>query len=176
VSDRVSQTVLLCEDDPQEQLVRAYLKKCDLPTEPPQFLAKNASRLVHGGNVDWVLQTFPGELEACRKRHVSHANTRLIAVVDADEFTVAQRRGHFVASDTDPTVILIPKRHIETWIRAALGQAVNEVDSYKKPEPKKAEIRTAANQIHGWARDNPNAGTTCVDSLRQALSHWRRIG
>lgn len=53
---------------------------------------------------------------------------------------------------TDPIVVLIPKRHIETWIRAALGEAVNENDGYKKPEPKKHEVRSAANEIYGWAR------------------------
>jgi len=176
VTDRVSKTVLLCEDDPQEQLVRSYLTKCGLNTEPPSFLPRNASRVVRGGNLGWVLREFPKELEACRRRHATHANTLLVVVVDADIYTVAERRGHLnQGSPADPTVVLIPKRHIETWIRAALGQTVNESDSYKSPEPKRSEIRTAANQIHGWARDNPGAGPTCVDSLRVSLPEWRKI-
>ncbi len=103
----------------------------------------------------------------------------LIVVVDADENTVAGRRGHLNQQSQidahDPLVILIPRRHIETWIRAALGDAVNENDSYKKPEPKKSEIRAAGIQIHGWARENPLPGATCVDSLRIALPEWRKI-
>ncbi len=76
----------------------------------------------------------------------------------------------------DPIVLLIPKRHIETWIRAALDEAVNENDSYKNSGPTKTDVRTAANQIHGWARGSPAPGPTCVDSLRVSLPEWRKIG
>lgn len=171
--------VLLCEDDPQEQLVRSYLKKSGLNTEPPGFFPRNASREVHGGNVGWVLREFPRELEACRWRHSRHANTLLIVVIDADDNTVAERRGDLnqrsQMSAADPIAVLIPKRHIETWIRAALGRQVNENDSYKNPEPKKSEIRAAGNEIHGWARNNPIPGPTCVDSLRVSFPEWRKI-
>lgn len=180
MSDRVSRTVLLCEDDPQEQLVRSYLKRCGLNTEPPSFFPRNASREVHGGNVGWVLGQFRNELEACRRRHETHANTMLIVVVDADDNTVAVRRDHLNQLSqmvpTDPIVVLIPKRHIETWIRSALGETVNENDSYKNPELKKSEIREAASEIHGWARANPAPSPTCVNSLRHSLPEWRKIG
>ena len=180
VNERVSTTVLLCEDDLQEQLVRSYLKECGLNTAPPVFLPRNASRAVHGGNVGWVLREFPQELVACRRRHVAHASTLLIVVVDADDNTIAQRRSylaeHSPISSTDPVVVLIPKRHIETWIRAALGQSVNENDSYKRPEPTKPEVRDAAHQVHGWARDNPIPSPTCIESLVVSLPEWRRIG
>jgi len=33
-----------------------------------------------------------------------------------------------------------------------------------------------SHQIHGWARDNPEPGPTCVDSLRASLTQWRKIG
>lgn len=135
---------------------------------------------MHGGNVGWVLREFAKELEACRRRHATHANTMLIVVADADDYSVAERRAHLNASSEiradDPVVVLIPKRHIETWIRAALGEAVNETDDYKKPELKKSAVRQAAGQIHGWARQNPNPGSTCVDSLRTAFPEWRTIG
>jgi hypothetical protein len=172
--------VLLCEDDPQERLVRSYLKRCGLTTEPPYLVPRNASREVHGGNVGWVLREFPKEFEACRRRHATHANTLLIVVVDADHLTVVERRGQLhqatEVSVTDPVVVLIPKRHIETWIRAAIGQTVNETDSYKRPEPKKSEIRRAAEQIHGWAREDPKPGPSCVDSLLASLPEWRKLG
>jgi hypothetical protein len=179
MSDRVSHTVLLCEDDPQEQLVRRYLEKCGHRTGPRDLIPRNASRSVQGGNVGWVLKQFPEELKFCRRRNV-RVRTRLIVVADADNFTVDERRGHLDPdgnlTDADPVMVLIPKRHIETWIRAALGQAVNELDDYKKPELGKSQIRDAASQIHGWARDNPVPAPTCVPSLRQALPEWRKIG
>jgi hypothetical protein len=179
VSDRVSEVILLCEDDEQERLVRAYLKRCGLRTLPPSLRPINASRQVHGGNVTWVLNAFPKELEACRKRHAAHAKTLLIVVVDADDLPVTERRSQLnnpnEVSVSDPVVVLIPKRHVETWIRAANNHVVNEIDDYKKPAPKKEEIREAANQIYGWARDNPKPGPTCVDSLRVSLPEWRKI-
>ena len=157
-----------------------YLKECGLNTEPPMFFPRNASRLVHVENVGWVLREFPQELVACRQRHKANANTLLIVVVDADDYTVEQRRNELhqnnQMSGADPVVILIPKRHIETWIRAALGQMVNENDNYKKPEPKKKEVRQAAGQIHGWVRDNPIPGPTCTESLKVSFPEWRKIG
>jgi hypothetical protein len=115
-------------------------------------------------------------MEACRKRHAAHAKTLLIVIVDADQSTVADRRAQLQTNTGDPVVALIPKRHIETWIRSGLGQAVNEIDSYKNPAPKKADITAAANQIHGWARGNPVPGATCVDSLRASLPGFRTLG
>ena len=137
---------------------------------------RNASRAIYGGNIGWVLRVFPQEMEACRKRHEAHARTLLIVVVDADENSVLQRRAQLKTKAGDPVVVLIPKRHIETWIRSALGDAVNEIDSYKNPAAKKADIKAAAGQIHGWARNNPAPGTTCVDSLRVSLPEFRRLG
>ena len=183
MANRASQTILLCEDDPQERLVRTYLKACGLDTVPPSFVPRNASREVHGGNVDWVRREFPKELRACRHRHAAKAETLLIVVVDADKFEVGERRGHLLAdpadspvASKDPLVILIPRRHIETWIRAATGKKVNETDDYKNPEPAKSEIRAAARTIYDWARDQPKPGPTCVPSLHTSFPEWRRVG
>lgn len=178
MSDRVSETILLCEDDLQEQLVRRYLRRCGFETSPPQLRVRNASRAVHGGNVGWVLREFPLELEACRKRHASRARTKLIVVVDADDLTVAQRLEDFRARGArsdDPLVSLVPRRHVETWIRAARGEPANEVDSYKSPRPSRSEVEEAAHAVYGWARGSPAPGPTCVDSLRQALPEFRKL-
>jgi hypothetical protein len=180
VSDRVSQTILLCEDDAHSSLVIAYLRQCGLNTNPPCVRIRNASREVRGGNIAWVLQEFPKELHACRKRHATHARTLLIVVADADNFSVDDRRSHLESdppvSTADPLVVLIPKRHVETWIRNALGQSVNQDDDYKKPVLKKDEFRVAAKQIYDWARDTPVPGQKVVPSLLQSLPEWRKIG
>lgn len=91
MSERVSHTVLLCEDELQARLVRSYLRRCGVTAEPPYVREKIASRTVHGGNVGWVLTEFPRELHACRQRN-KRARTLLIIVIDADEFEVAQLR------------------------------------------------------------------------------------
>lgn len=180
MSDRVSETILLCEDDPQEQLVRYYLKECRLDTREPLFRSRNASREVAGGNVHWVLREFAKELKVCRKRHKSHAKTLLIVVVDADDFTVEERRRHLSAdppiSEADPLVVLIPRRHIETWIHAAAGVDVDETTDYKTRGLTKSHVRAAARIIRGWAQGSPPPGATCPQSLLASLTEWRRIG
>ena len=37
-------------------------------------------------------------------------------------------------------------------------------------------IRQAAPLLHGWARDQPKPGPTCVPSLQTALPEWRKVG
>jgi len=179
VPDRTSMIILLCEDDLQEQLVVAYLKRCGIETASPVLVRKNPSRTVHGGNVTWVIREFPKEFEAVRKRHESRANTLLIVVVDADNKDVTERArdltdGSLIGNGR-PLLLLIPKRHIETWIRSALGDNVDETSNYKKPPIGKSEVREAAKTIHGWARDVPPAGQSCAPSLRDALPNWRKL-
>ena len=180
MSDRVSQTILLCEDDPQERLVRQYVRKCGLNSDPPIFLVRNSSRATRQGGVTWVLKQFSTELQACRARNASRAKTLLIVVADADEFTVDERRRQLAEREAiggdDPLVILIPRRNIETWIRVAQGNPTNETTDYKGPALNKAEIRAAAYKIWDWARDNPSPGDIGVPSLNASLPNWRRIG
>lgn len=102
----------------------------------------------YGGNVGWVLARFPSELHACRQRH-KKANTLLIVIVDADRLTVDERRrelmervtldGYEAIGTSEPVVVLIPKRHVETWIRVLLGEAVTEEDDCKKSKKLKTE-------------------------------------
>src|SRR4051794_29168919 len=88
---RVSQTILLCEDEAQERLVKAYLKQCGLPYQAPAVRTVVASREKQGGNDSWVLNRFPKELHACRQRQ-KKAQTLLIVMIDADHHTVEDRR------------------------------------------------------------------------------------
>jgi hypothetical protein len=186
MSDRVSQTILLCEDDTQERLTKAYLKKCNLPFGPPYVKAIVASREQQGGNVAWVLNRFPKELHACRQRG-KKAKTLLIVVIDADNHTVENRRRQVLDrmatagleqfGSNEPAVLLVPKRHFETWIRALLGELVTEEQDCKAWEkPEKEALRRAALTLFEWARENATAGPTCVPSLIAALPDWKKIG
>lgn len=183
MSERVSQTFLLCEDDAHAQLVRRYMQKCDLETER-SFIPRIASRAVHGGNVKWVIEEFAKELYACRKRNIL-TKTLLIAVLDADNLEVAERRkqlkdnAEFSGQDSF-LVLLIPRRNVETWIQYALNpsHSLNETDDYKKSSKKldKSQFRAAANQIYDWVHMNPKPDLPDVPSLMESLDMWRRIG
>jgi hypothetical protein len=91
---------------------------------------------LHKGNAkQWLIQQFPRQWHACRQRSLK-ARTLFVVFVDADKETVehttkrlwssARDGGYGDQSDDDPTVLLIPRWHVETWIRALLGQSVTE--------------------------------------------------
>jgi hypothetical protein len=185
MSDRVSQTILLCEDRPQASLVRAYMDRCDLNTKEPFLLPIIASERISGGGVAWVLRELPRQLDACRKRKL-RANSLLVVVADADDFSVDERYRQLnnalradrskELDDSDPVVVLIPKRHIETWIRFGIGQPTNETDDYKFEGLGRTETREAAKSIYGWAHNNPKPNEGVIPSLRAALPGWSKIG
>lgn len=144
-----------------------------------------ASEQAHGGNVHWVLREFPRQFKACRQRS-TRARTLLIVVIDADDKSIDERcrelnntlqlGGLEPLSASEPLAVLIPKRHIETWIRAATAGGANENDDYKKPSPVGEVIRKAAQRINAWARHSPEPDDSCVPSLLRALPQWQRIG
>lgn len=177
MSDRVSQYILLGEDECHERLIRAYLRQIGVSDRMIQPII--ASQIEQGGNIRTVLDRFPDQLRSCRRRT---ARTMLIVMVDADDATPEARRQEFSGgesfTDEDPLVILTPRRHGETWIASATGQVVTEEQDCKRLAglDRKETIRQAARVIHGWARAEPAADSTCVPSLRAALPAWRRIG
>jgi hypothetical protein len=81
-----------------------------------------------------------------------------------------ERRG-----DNEAIVVLIPKRHVETWIRALLGEQVNEEDEYKDPEPTPKQILQAAKTIYDWTRPNAGPGPTSPPSLANSIPEWQKI-
>jgi hypothetical protein len=185
MSDRVSQTILLCEDEAQERMTKAYLKRCGLPHQSPYVKALVASRQQQGGNDAWVLNQFPRQLHACRQRQ-KKAKTLLIVLIDADNHAVGDRRRQLLDRVTsagleeyganEPAVLLIPKRHIETWIRALLGKTVTETEDCKSWNKLEREtLRQAAEVLFAWSRPNATPGSTCVPSLEAALPEWKRI-
>ena len=98
MSERASQIILLCEDELHERLVKAYMKECSLETQEPCMRSLVASRMVQGGNVDWVLREFAGQVHACRQR-LKQAKTLLVVMADADRLTLgtipSTLRGYF---------------------------------------------------------------------------------
>lgn len=186
MSDRVSQTIVLCEDEAHQRLTKAFLKGCNLASDSPMVKWLVASQQQQGGNDAWVLDRFPKELRACRQRN-KKAKSLLVVLIDADNYSVEERRSQLderaKASDLaesmndDPVIVLIPKRHVETWIRVLLGETVTETEDCKswKP-PERDSYRKAAHTLYEWSRPNAKPSPTCVDSLRKALPQWHRIG
>jgi hypothetical protein len=106
-------------------------------------------------------------------------------MVDADMETTQHRASQLSAaleaasmdgrSNNEPIVVLIPKRHVETWIRALLGDHVDEVTDYTRPTPTPKEIKDAAAKLHEWTRRGANQGATSPAPLTASLPEWRKI-
>jgi hypothetical protein len=147
-----------------------------------------ASAMHRGSAKQWLTREFPKQWHACRQRSL-RARTLFVVFVDADKDTVehieqrlwsgARAAGYADPGEggDDPTVLLIPRWHVETWIRVLLGQSVSEdVPCNHRWKPSEDELRQAASAAYEWARENATPGPTCVDSLRRALPEWRKIG
>lgn len=184
MSERVSETVLLCEDDMQARLVRAFMKVSGVQTRT--LRERIASELEQGGNCRTVLNRFPEELRACRKRHQAKAKTHLIVMIDADDLSVDDRRRELLdelnkldmasLNEHDSVSLLIPKRNVETWIRALNDEESLEDENYKRSKPPdKSVVRAAARRLHEWVKPDANVGENCVPSLTLSLPEWRKI-
>ena len=128
---------------------------------------------------------YPLQVRACRSSLGKKTSALLVVVIDADmettEYRAAQlsealkNAGEEARDGGEPIVVLIPKRHVETWIRALLGNEVDEVTDYKKPKPTYAETVTAAETLHQWTRRNAVPDPTCPPSLTDSLLEWKKI-
>lgn len=78
-------------------------------------------------------------------------------------------------ADDELIVVLIPKRHVETWIQALLGNQVDEVTDYTRPTPTTKDIKHAAAELFAWTRPAATRGATSPPSLTASLPEWRKI-
>jgi len=166
--------VVLVEDVAQQNLIRRFLERCGSTVVRWCPLAKS----VGGSGTKYVADQFPEELRWAKGRT---AATLLVVMTDADNLSTAQRRAQLgnVAAD-DPVAILIPKRHVETWLGALNNQAVDEQTNYHTHTSQfssVAEIRAAALALFAITRPNqpvPKAVSNLA-SLLASLPEWRKI-
>jgi len=183
VPERIANKIILAEDREQQNLVYRYLEQCGhgagVRFEP--LPAKGRG----GSGEKYVRDQYPRQVQACRSALGRRASALLVVIVDADMETTQHRATQLSKAlkdkemerrgDNEPIVVLIPKRHVETWIRALLGNQVDEETNYKTHEPTSGEISEAALTLHRWTRPNANANTTSPPSLTASLPEWRKI-
>jgi hypothetical protein len=184
VPGSISNKIVLAEDAEQQNLVRRYLEKCGHNTRECRFVPL-AAKGPGGSGERYVRDQYPREVQACRSSLGRRASALLIVIVDADMETTQRRASQLSdalrAANIDkrradePIVVLIPKRHVETWIRALLGGRVDEVTDYSQPTPTPTEIKDAAGELFKWTRPRGDPGATSPPSLTASLPEWRKI-
>ena len=177
---RISQVVVLVEDQNQQRLVFRYLtrlgyKPNDIRLEP---LASK------GSGEQWVRSRYPLNVQAYRRRAVK-ARSALIVAIDADTGEVAWRarqleeslhaKGLPPRSERERIVHLIPKRNIETWILNLNGGNVDEISDYSRSRDVADQIAKAAQTLFEWTRRAAAVPQACVASLKTAISEIGRI-
>lgn len=125
---RPSQVIVLVEDNRQQQLVFRYLRRIGLEPHAMRFMLPSS-----GSGEQWVRERFPIEVTAYRRR-ITHVETKLIAVIDADNLELQQRLTQLdqklreddveLIRDGEQVAKLVPRRNVETWILCLTGAEV----------------------------------------------------
>jgi len=180
VGDRIAEIVILVEDERHANFIRRHLGR---EYDPRKFRV-NKSPLGRGSGEQYVREQYPLEVKEYRSR-ASRRSAALVVVTDADAGTVGARaaqltqilhnRGERERGNDEAIALLIPRRHIETWILCLIGEIVNETTDYKHRDGLDRRIREAASALYEWSRNNYTLPEHCVASLRQAIPELKRI-
>jgi hypothetical protein len=175
-----SQLIVLVEDNRQQQLVFRYLRRIGLEPHAMRFMLPSS-----GSGEQWVRERFPIEVTAYRRRN-THVETKLIAVIDADNLELQQRLARLdqklheaevdLIQEDEQVARLVPRRNVETWILCLIGDEVDEETDYKRPRNDWTDlIRPAAHTLYVWTRPNAHIPELCVPSLRHGVAELRRL-
>jgi hypothetical protein len=182
VPERIANKIILAEDAEQQNLVRRYLERCG---HAAPFRLLPPTKGPGGSGEKYVRAQYSKEVHACRSALGRRASALLVVIVDADTETTRWRAAQLSDAlraacmderrEDEPIVVLIPKRHVETWIRALLGNQVDEATDYTRPTPSAKDLKEAAAKLHEWTRPGTNPGPTSPASLTASLPEWRKI-
>lgn len=152
VSENIAEVVIVAEDLRQGTFVRRYLKRADNSRK----LRVEISPKGKGAGERFVRESYATELTYYRSR-AHHRRAALVIAIDADTETVAERgrqleealkkAGEDARRSSESIALLIPKRHIETWIVCLTGQTVDETTDYKSTKDLDSKIQQAAHLI-----------------------------
>ncbi len=183
-----AQFVVLCEDLQSQVFIRRALISAGANPRRIRQVALPAT--VNGGaGHDYVIKHYPIEVRAFRTQNAK-ASTFLVAHIDADDRTVAERHAQLAESLKDDggaprepqesIVELVPKRNIETWIYALdISLAHNELDEENAfPKLRSAESRcdNAAKAFWECARnDTSPSSAMSVPSLLDGIKEFKKL-
>lgn len=177
--------MILVEDMEQQNLIFRFLERCNRRITYRDCRFEKPAKQSGGSGEQFVRNQYPVEVKEHRRRTGKGASALLVTMVDADkettQFRARQLSDALEAANLkgrgaeELIAVLIPRRHVETWIRALLGNRVIEKNDYKNPEPTPKEIRQAAETLHQWTRPNAGPGPTAPASLTASIPEWQKI-
>ena len=145
MSDRIALIVVLAEDKRQFTMIRRYLQR----DHDPRQIRPNTAPAGGGSAEQYVRREYAREVREFRNR-AGRSHQALVVAIDADTRTVDQRRlelaqaltdsGENARGDDEAIALMIPRRHIETWILCLNGETVDETTSYRQPKISMARL------------------------------------
>ena len=158
MSKRKVSLVIVCEDVQQSAFARRYLTKRGFDPRKIQVRPYPAGK---GSGEQFVRRRFVQEVKLHRqKSSYGKGGVALVALIDADTKTVKERlaqidealeqEGLEKIKPDEKIAIFVPKRNIETWIRFANGEPVDESEPYpklKNPRSCRHEVDAYVNTI-----------------------------
>lgn len=169
--------VLLCEDKQTDSFVRRFLKfrnftHSDIKTLP----------LPHGSQSgeQWVRGRYPIELKAIRRIR----QALLLIVTDADNLAVEARQAQLEQqcreaqvpprTATDPVIVVVPRRNIETWFAYLDGLDVDEQQTYPKLD-RESDCKRHARELYRMCHEAQRLRNPVPPSLERACDEYRRL-
>lgn len=182
-----AQFVVLCEDLQSQVFIRRALIHAGVNSRRIRIVAL-PSTVGGGAGHAYVIQHYPDEVKAFRTQNAKAA-TGLVAHLDADDKTVAERHAELAKSlqkagahpreDGEPIIELVPKRNIETWLYALdaslSGGPLDEETKYSKFKDSESRCAKAAEAFADHARKNTEpSNAKSVPSLLDGLAEFKR--
>ncbi len=106
---------------------------------------------------------------------LTDADTKTVDERERELQTALSRASEAPRQPSEAIMLLIPKRHIETWIYCLLGERVDESNDYTNRGEVQKKIRPAAERFYEWSRPHHSVPDHCVQSLRRGLGEAHRI-
>lgn len=169
--------VLLCEDSQTDIFVRRFLRRRNFSSRDIKTLPfPNGNQ----SGEQWVRERYPDELRAIR----SVQRAYLIVVTDADSGSTQNRRQQLNAecankgvplrNDSDPVLIFVPRRNIETWIAYLGGINVDEGTQYRKLK-RKGDCAEHARRLHIMCHEKQRLREPAPPSLQEACEECPKL-
>ena len=169
----MAEVVVLAEDIRQVNFVRRFVQRLDLGRVRQQPLPAGRQ-----AGEQYVREQYSDQVKEYRRR-ASRRRAALIVVIDADTVTVQRRldqlsralaeAGQDDRGENETIVVMVPKRHIETWILCLTGDSADEQTNYRNLAGINERIKGAAVALFEWSRPNAEIPDECAPSLRRVI-------
>ena len=169
--------VVICEGSVDAIFCRRFLKLRGYDHRKVRVLAYPAGK---GCGEQFVRKSFPIELKENRRWKAKG----LIALIDGDGNTAAQRKQQLddacraadvrIRTATEPVIIGVPMRSIESWFVYLEGGQWSETKDYAKR--KKGHLaKTSAEKLYQYCHQQQALPQPAPSSLQDTCEEWRRF-